>query len=63
MAGGSGGSHGQGSTKQNYDLDQIWGENSRYFDENIFLSCFLYSVELTKVLHYFFFKIFIAFIS
>jgi hypothetical protein len=27
MAGGSGGSHGQGSTKQNYDLDQIWGEN------------------------------------
>ena len=26
MAGGSGGSHGQGSTKQNYDLDQIWGD-------------------------------------
>lgn len=25
MAGGSGG-HGQGSTKQNYDLDQIWGD-------------------------------------
>ena len=27
MAGGSGGSHGgQGTTKQNYDLDQIWGD-------------------------------------
>lgn len=27
MAGGSGGSHGhQGSAKQNYDLDQIWGD-------------------------------------
>ena len=26
MPGGSGGGHGQGSTKQNVDLDQIWGD-------------------------------------